>query len=780
MSANRVRRRRWQRGQAIVLIALVMVVMIGILGLAVDSGRAYLERRQLQNATDSAALAAGDAQENYADLTGKSLPAAIALYEANERLTTAPTTTTTNGTVTAPNGNTYNQTTQVSTWSGHTLTVKATNTQFNGYTFDVIASHPYQVAFMGIFGIVGAIPISAEATSIVGNQRQQPALLTLSTAGCGGTNAPLTMTGAGTLTILGDVYSNGCANADPNLIIAGNSYGGAGSTLSGANYYCYNAAPGFVPYRPNPSCNIGDTVGTYQVPSPPLPDPGYQSGSIPTANQTAISHGSWYEMTPGLWTSMSITDANCYFLDPGVYAGDFANHGSGIISNELKPPDEPSYLDPNAALPAGSEFWNIKKSSGTCAGDFSVQAVARGAGTHPSAGNYGVELTSVRAETGGAPACTAGTPCVRESAPSVCRPVALTGSQAIEVDLNYNSPGAQSYNVYVNPNGCEVPPNPLFSFGPGTSLAANTQVSSIPIAAAGQARTAGQVLYLNSGNGQSVTLAANVNVGDTAIAVVPFTTSSAYPSGTGLRPAVNFLTQTRFGWAANCAAPNGATSSGFSPPAVLCTIDSSNFGGVSSIANAVIGHTTPCAAKTTNTASAGYCQPPDSESSPFCFAVCTATVGQENPPRRLDPGAGDGGDLANENACSSKGTDPNAPCSAATTTPGAVQLYMSGTQCLDQNANAGTYVFSGYQYDWIVIYMPATDTCSPTLNGSSNTAFIGTIYAPGSNAKINGAERSPVSGQVIVATASVAGGATAGIDFNPLYAPAPPAARLVY
>lgn len=46
-----------EQGQTIVLVALALVAMIAMLGLAVDGGTAYLERRRMQNAADGAALA---------------------------------------------------------------------------------------------------------------------------------------------------------------------------------------------------------------------------------------------------------------------------------------------------------------------------------------------------------------------------------------------------------------------------------------------------------------------------------------------------------------------------------------------------------------------------------------------------------------------------------------------------------------------------------------------------------------------------------------------------
>jgi hypothetical protein len=57
---NRVQGRRSQapRGQVLVIVSMAFVVLIGMLGLAIDGGRGYWERRQAQNAADHAALAA--------------------------------------------------------------------------------------------------------------------------------------------------------------------------------------------------------------------------------------------------------------------------------------------------------------------------------------------------------------------------------------------------------------------------------------------------------------------------------------------------------------------------------------------------------------------------------------------------------------------------------------------------------------------------------------------------------------------------------------------------
>src|SRR2546430_7585365 len=94
------RQRSLQRGQAIVLIALLILVLFGMLGLAVDSGRGYVDRRDQQTAVDAAALAAGDWYENYPDyndLVNVVIPQSVGVYERNLRLYTglAPSSHTT-------------------------------------------------------------------------------------------------------------------------------------------------------------------------------------------------------------------------------------------------------------------------------------------------------------------------------------------------------------------------------------------------------------------------------------------------------------------------------------------------------------------------------------------------------------------------------------------------------------------------------------------------------------------------------------------------------------
>ncbi|HKW71758.1 MAG TPA: pilus assembly protein TadG-related protein [Candidatus Dormibacteraeota bacterium] len=730
-------KRNLQEGQAIVLIALLILVLFGMLGLAVDSGRGYVDRRDQQTAVDAAALAAGDWYDNYPDATDlqtKVVPFSVNLYMSDLRIYSGATLANyTFGTTGLPPNNNLRWDKWQYTFAGsYQLTITATNTQFNGYQFQYDSQHDLPLTFIQIFGGSPTIPIGATATSIVGNQRQSPALLTLSTGACA-----TQMQGAGQLTILGDAYTNGTACVDANLRLAGNCYGASGSNCANASYWCYNSIPGFIPYQPNPTCNGSDVLGTSYVPAPSLPDPGYLAGSQPSYLAPGATHnrGNYIEMTPGQYNNWSVNGGGCYFLDPGVYTwnGGYSSHGA-LTSNELKAPHEEYWSQPGSLQYAGSgaagvpaSFWG----SAGCGGDFALAvlpAPGNGIKHNGGGGKWGVVLTSVRWDTFNDPAVS-GNPCLnppgcrRESTPSACYETNTldVNNSGIAVTVTSNAPGAQYYNVYVDPNGCEVYPGGDIN-----------------------------------------------NFSFTGRFLAPGWTDGGGPPATAslLGPWAGLLTNGTGGWP--CAVPT----------VTICNIAYNN-----------LSPTKLCYAQTRSQ----LCQPPDDEVQPQCFGNCPAAISvpANNAPMKLqyplcdpNPNLCTGGDVTNEDYCviSPNPGDPNAPCTTAKITTGAVQFYIPAGGCLDQNGNGSTHVFSGEQYNWIVIYEPASNNCPITgqhLNGNSLTQYIGTIYSPAASWDILGSNTAPLAGQVICYTAKVTGSGNAGIDFNPNFSPAPPAARLI-
>jgi len=723
--------RKLQEGQAIVLIALLILVLFGMLGLAIDSGRSYVDRRDQQAAVDAAALAAGDWYDNYPDypdVAAVTLVQARQVYESNLHLYGAPLS---HSVFNNPNYGLNNALTQdvwIDTFAGgYTLTITAVNTLFNGYQFEFDSTHQFPLAFMQIFGGPPNVTIVATASSIVGNQRQTPALLTLSNGTCA-----TSLGGNGSLTVLGDVYTNGTACVNNNLHLAGNCYGAANSTCSTAQYYCYNANPGFVPYPP--PCNSGDIVGSSVVPAPSLPDPGYIAPSQPyyVSSGLQLDRGSYTEMTPGTYNGFALNGgAGCYFLDPGVYTwtGGYTSHG-GLVSNELKAPNEELWgAGAGTTSGAVTPFW----SPGGCAGTFTatvVSAPGNGMKHQGGGGSWGVELTADRYDQFIDPTlgvaqnpCFNSPGCRRESTPSSCvqLPTIDANNQGIDINITKNSPGAQYYLAYINPYGCL--PYTHSDGSPGTS----NDFSFV-----GRFLAPG---FTDAAGNPPVTA-----VGGTWTGTLVNIENSAYPCG--LYSTVS-----------------------------ICNINYNTF-------NILNPHQCFAQSRTAG------CETPDDETAPQCFQSCppTASTPQENAAMGLEYPPYTGGDVANENYCvvSPNPGDINAPCTTAKVTPGAVQFYFPNNQCMDQNGGGYTHVFSGEQYNWIIIYAPPSSACGTNkLNGNAFTQYIGTIYTPASGWDILGTDKAPLAGQVICYTASVTGNGSAGIDFNPNYAPAPPAARLI-
>jgi hypothetical protein len=446
-------------------------------------------------------------------------------------------------------------------------------------------------------------------------------------------------------------------------------------------------------------------------------------------------YNSYFHLTGGT--------SGCYFLAPGVYSwsGNYQSDANGsLLSNELKPPDEQLYSDPGHTSLANPQFWSLNGAG--CAGAFTLAMVSTPTGNgiaekgpKNKVNQWGVELTSVRYDTFTDPAigpnpCFNSPGCARESAPSECQltPGSITnnGTTGLDINITKNAPGAQYYNVYLNVNGCDGLQANFAYYGrylaPGFKDAGGVPPAS------------GVSPYLGG-------------------------TPPASPDGSALNP-----------WPSPTAITLGYTTQ---QPINFATVMNFNHLGV-------LYNPTQCSGLTRTQG----CWPTDNEKQPQCFQSCPVapgTLSQENAKMTLQYSPNTGGDLANENYCV---VSPNpgvstAPCQGAQITPGAVQFYLPNGSCFTQNSTGATYVFSGKQYNWIVIYSPPANTCANKLNGGSATQFIGTIYTPGAGWTINGGNRAPLAGQVICFTASISGGATVGIDFNPNYGPVPPAARLI-
>ena len=145
--------------------------------------------------------------------------------------------------------------------------------------------------------------------------------------------------------------------------------------------------------------------------------------------------------------------------------------------------------------------------------------------------------------------------------------------------------------------------------------------------------------------------------------------------------------------------------------------------------------------------------PPSPETSPL-----GGNLPNENANRAAPPA----GDKANENQCLTAGLIL-ASCPEAIT-PGAVVYYIPNGACLTDTSAGDTYVFSGYQYNWMLVYEPGpanppANSCSNQMGAATDTAYIGLVYMPSASVTITKASafRTDETGGVIANTVTFTG-----------------------
>lgn len=440
-----------QRGQAIVLIALMLAVLIGMAALAIDGARAYGHRRDLQAAVDSAALAAADKYQQTGNYSTAE-QAAITVFGANSRLYAVPSCSAFMAPGPAP------ATVTCTYPDGTVLTQTVSFLGAQGSSFAMNATRPLALQFARVLTSGTTLTVGATATGSINNLVHQPAVGALSPAGCGGVGGnALTISGGGALKVTGDVVSNGSISiSGATLKTAGDIYARCQGAVAGATSLCY-------PSGASTPCTYPDVAGAqrsgFRLADPNHPPPAVGGGSEPRPGHDVV-------LSPGTYPADPAINSDCYFLSPGVYSfpAGYTSTG-GFLSNELKPPDEPNVN--NNQLLANPQFWNTNGVN--CAGSFQINISGSGG---PSAGTWGVELTSVRIDW------YAGVAHVRESAPSRCQQFNVQLFQSAQLQVS-NVPGAQAYNIYLSSNACAGPFGLVFAL-PVQGNVSNQNTSGCP------------------------------------------------------------------------------------------------------------------------------------------------------------------------------------------------------------------------------------------------------------------------------------------------------------
>ena len=778
--------RRGAGGQAIVLVAFIMVVLLGFAGLAIDSGHAYLDRREMQAAVDAAALAAAYRYMNTSDY-GQSEQAGAAVYAQNERLY---------GSYSCSGDASRSVTCNFGDSSGQTLSISVADHSIAGVTFTATGRHNIAVAMMQVLGTGPSVPVTATATAMARRPGSNGAAIqTLSPAGCAGSGNSLTFTGTSTTLVTGDIWSNGSITDN-------------GSASGSVNGNVIDICPA-IPPSPLPNFSVTGS----QVNGWTMPDPGFAQPPLNTTPQNWLSASGSVEQPGTFASNPNITGSGCYFLNGGVYdwqAG-FKFNG-GFISNELRPPDEPSVVSITTTitalsgtvtaipvnplgepLPAGFQI-RVGAQTLTTSGSAAIGATAIAVSSQPVAGTIAAGAPVV------VPLATTTTASLSgniSSIPVVALSAALPGSTSQQ--SSYVSVGGQMFVVASSGAGAGANSIPLKNpaqsvtgtiasgswvtvraynqfwdsngVGCSSSFTLSTSGSDINNSAVTPQLWAVELTaarwFPDSCTGQAPgcylretapSMCKTITVGNNQIIKVSVSNSPANP---GAKFFNVYL------------APNGSCQGPFG---YVTAFSNSGSYGVTINGSALSGWAlAPLAGQDISGAPVPDFEGPAISCTSTCLAAQpVAGLPNTNPPSAAPPH----GDLANEGHCANVSTGASVACPSGMT-PGAVAFFIPGpgsnTVCLNLQGGGDIYAFSGYQYRRILIFEPGpqqpppANTCPNNVAGHGLTSLIGIFYVPAADVTIIGSSSylATIAGGVISYTASVKGNGGVSISVDP-------------
>jgi len=306
--------RHRQPGQAVVLVAIAVLLLTAILALALDGGTIYLDRRQIQNAADAAALAGAEDLQvlPYPNYSGAHTQAMITLVKNLPGTSvpvgfspTASQTTVDNG---AGGG--------LSIGAGYQVTLTVATT----YTYQVTVWHAHTVAVAPIHGFASTITLKAQAVAQNANlpfaavllQDQNPSVANFSLTG----TAAVTLKGGGGSADRGGMFSNASLNPGAGTVTF-SPCAGAGDLWAVSETAADDASTvaattcrqtGGSPY-PRPIGHIGYPA----FPEPPPP-------AFTAVSGATVAAGPAVYLCPGQYLSaITIAAGGTAVLLPGVY-----------------------------------------------------------------------------------------------------------------------------------------------------------------------------------------------------------------------------------------------------------------------------------------------------------------------------------------------------------------------------------------------------------------------------------------------------------------------------
>src|ERR1700674_5076022 len=331
---------RKQSGQAVVLVAVAVLVLTAILALALDGGGIYLDRRQMQNAADSAALAGAEllmaVPPNYANIHNQGIGNLVKNIPGTSLGGTVCSSSCPNlPTIGIPGGSGIGT---INLGAGYFAELSIATS----YTYQVSVWHTHPVAVAPIHGFQSTLTLVARATAQNANLPyavvvlQGPAYAQYHDLNISASSAVLALQGGGGPAARGGVFSN--ANIDPGNGIPAITFSPAGNA---GDLWAVNEASG-----DRSLLNAAGRVTGQQTAGPMpqvgshLASPAYPEPAPPGAsfNGTTVTSGTAY-LCPGQYTNqINVQSAGTAILFPGVYQ---VQAGGGKVQGALRTPDAP-------------------------------------------------------------------------------------------------------------------------------------------------------------------------------------------------------------------------------------------------------------------------------------------------------------------------------------------------------------------------------------------------------------------------------------------------------
>ena len=317
---------RKQSGQAVVLVAVAVLVLTAILALALDGGGIYLDKRQLQNAADSAALAGAEllmaVQPSYTNIHNQAIGNLVQNLPGTSKGAPCSSSCPNNKTIGLPGGNGVGT---LNLGAGYYAELSVPTS----YTYQVSVWHVHPVAVAPIHGFQSTITLAARATAQNANLpyaivllQDKPAYQQYSNFNVNGTPGGITLQGPGgsNLNDRGGIFSNASiapGNGTPSITFSpGLNQGDLWAVNESNSDRTGLQGPGVVSGQQTVGLpGLPRTASHLDFPSYPEPAP-----MAATYNGSTVVNGPPVVLCPGQYSNqINVQNGATAILYPGVY-----------------------------------------------------------------------------------------------------------------------------------------------------------------------------------------------------------------------------------------------------------------------------------------------------------------------------------------------------------------------------------------------------------------------------------------------------------------------------